>query len=153
MGKKENIYKIASFILIIDQIIKFFLSHTLNLYDSIKIIPGFFQIFLIKNTGAAFSILKDNTIFIIIITIIFLLFLNYYIIKEENFSKLSILSLGMIIGGVFGNLLDRFIYYGVIDYLSFCIFRYDFPIFNLADISITVGILLVLFELTFSKIR
>jgi len=151
MNKKQDIYKIAGIIFIIDQIIKFFLNYFMKLYDSVEIIPGFFQIFFVKNTGAAFSILQDNTFLIIIITFCFLVFLNQYIIKEKNSTKLSILSFGMIMGGIFGNLFDRLIYRAVIDYLSFSFLGWNFPIFNFADISITVGVLFVLFELIFSK--
>ena len=151
MNKKQDIYKIASIILIIDQIIKFLLSHFMNLYDSTKVIPNFFQIVFVKNTGAAFSILKDNTILIIIITFCFLLFLHQHIQKEKYFTKMSILSLGLILGGVFGNLLDRIFYQSVIDYLSFTFFGWDFPVFNFADISIVIGVLLILLELIFSK--
>lgn len=151
MNKKQDIYKIAGIIFIIDQIIKIFLNHFMKLYDSVEIIPGFFQIFFVKNTGAAFSILQDNTFLIIIITFCFLVFLNQYIIKEKYSTKLSILSFGMIMGGIFGNLFDRLIYHAVIDYLSFSFLGWDFPVFNFADISITVGVLFVLFELIFSK--
>jgi len=62
-----------------------------------------------------------------------------YIKKEKEFSNLSIISLGMIIGGTIGNLFDRILYKAVIDYLAFDIFKYSFPVFNLADIAITVG--------------
>lgn len=151
MNKKQDIYKIAGIIFIIDQIIKIFLNYFMKLYDSIEIIPGFFQIFFVKNTGAAFSILQDNTFLIIIITFCFLVFLNQYIIKEKYSTKLSILSFGMIMGGIFGNLFDRLIYHAVIDYLSFSFLGWDFPVFNFADISITFGVLFVLFELIFSK--
>ena len=151
MNKKQDIYKIAGIIFIIDQIIKIFLNYFMKLYDSIEIIPGFFQIFFVKNTGAAFSILQDNTFLIIIITFCFLVFLNQYIIKEKYSTKLSILSFGMIMGGIFGNLFDRLIYHAVIYYLSFSFLGWDFPVFNFADISITFGVLFVLFELIFSK--
>ena len=95
--------------------------------------------------------MQDNTFLIIIITFCFLVFLNQYIIKEKYSTKLSILSFGMIMGGIFGNLFDRLIYHAVIDYLSFSFLGWDFPVFNFADISITVGVLFVLFELIFSK--
>ena len=151
MNKKQDIYRIAGIIFIIHQMIKISLNHFIKLYDSVKIIPDFFQIFFVKNKGAAFSILQDNTLLIIIITLCFLVFLNQYIIKETYFTKLSILSFGMIMGGIFGNLFDRLIYHAVIDYLSFSFFGWDFPVFNFADISITVGVLFILFELIFSK--
>ncbi len=151
MNKKGSIYIIASIIFLFDQLIKNCVNNIMNLYDKIKIIPGFFQIYFVKNTGAAFSIFKDNTLFIILITVVFIAFLYNYIKKERQFTKISILSLGMILGGILGNLLDRIIYHSVIDYLSFSFFKVDFPIFNLADIAITLGVFIMLFENIFFK--
>ena len=90
-----------------------------------------------------FSYIQKNFL-IVIISVVFLVVLDLYIKKEKKFDKLSIISLGMIMGGIFGNLIDRIIYHSVIDYLSFTIFNYSFPIFNLADIGITVGVFLLI---------
>lgn len=144
MNKKEDIYKITILVLLLDQFIKYMVNKFMELNTSINIIPNFFSIFYVKNKGAAFSILEDNTILIVIISVIFIVILDYYIKKEKNFTKLSVISLGMIMGGIFGNLMDRIIYHSVIDYLSIG----NFPIFNLADIGITVGVgLLIISEL------
>ena len=140
MNKKEDIYKVTIIVFVLDQLIKYYINKFMELNTSIKVIPNFFSIFYVRNTGAAFSILEDNTIFIVIISVVFLVILDYYIKKEKKFTKLSIISLGMIMGGIFGNLLDRIIYHSVIDYLSFG----KFPIFNLADIGITVGVFLLI---------
>jgi len=148
MKNKEDIYKITCIVLILDQFIKFIINKFMDLNTSIKVIPNFFSIYYVRNKGAAFSILEDNTILIIIISIVFLIILDYYIRKEKSFNKLSILSLGMIMGGIFGNLLDRIIYHSVIDYLSFG----NFPIFNIADICICVGVgLLIISEIKRGK--
>lgn len=136
MKSKEDIYKITCVVLLLDQFIKFMINKFMDLNTSIKVIPNFFKIYYVRNSGAAFSILENNTILIVIISIIFIVLLDYYIRKEKNFTKLSIISLGMIMGGIFGNLMDRIIYHSVIDYLSFG----SFPIFNLADIFICVGV-------------
>ena len=114
----------------------------------VKVIPNFFNILYVRNKGAAFSILENSTVLLVIISVVFLVILDLYIKKEKKFNKLSIISLGMIMGGIFGNLLDRIIYHSVIDYLSFG----KFPIFNLADTCICVGVgLLIINELI--KIR
>ena len=63
-------------------------------------------------------------------------------------TTLHIISLGIMIGGIIGNLFDRIIYESVIDYLSFEIFNYNFPVFNLADIGITIGAVLLIIALT-----
>ena len=139
MNKKEDIYKITSLVLIIDQMIKLLIVNKMEINSKIDIIPNFFSIFYVKNTGAAFSILENNTLFLIIISIIFVFFLDRYIRKEESFTKLEVISLGVIMGGIFGNLIDRILHHAVIDYLFFYMLSYSFPVFNLADIAITMG--------------
>ena len=144
MNKKEDIYKITILVLLLDQFIKYMINKFMELNTGISIIPNLFSIFYVRNKGAAFSILENNTILIVLISVIFIVILDYYIRKEKNFTKLSVISLGMIMGGIFGNLMDRIIYHSVIDYLSFG----NFPVFNLADIGITVGVgLLIISEL------
>ena len=147
MKNREDIYKITCIVLMLDQIIKLIINNNMKLYDSITIIPNFFSILFVKNTGAAFSILENNTIFLILLSVVFVVILDRYIKKENNFSKLSVLSLGLLLGGIFGNLIDRIIHHGVIDYLSFTFFKYSFPIFNLADIAITVGVFLLIISM------
>ena len=141
---KEKIYSISAIIIIIDQIIKILISTKMKINDEIEVIPNFFSILFVKNKGAAFSILQDQKILLVIISLIVLFFLNKYIDKTKLLNKFSIISLGFIIGGIIGNLLDRLIQDGVIDYLSFQISKYFFPIFNLADTFIIIGIVLML---------
>lgn len=152
MNKKEDIYKVTILVFVLDQLIKYYINKFMEINTYIKVIPNFFDIFYVRNKGAAFSILENNTILLVVLSVIFLVILDLYIKKENKFNKLMIISLGMIMGGIFGNLIDRIIYHSVIDYLSFTIFNYSFPIFNLADICITVGTaLLIINELI--KIR
>ena len=151
MKNREYIYKITSIVLIIDQIVKLIINNNMKLYQQIKIIPKFFTIYYVKNTGAAFSILEDSTILLTIISVIFIVLLDRMIKKEKHFSNFSAISLGMIMGGIFGNLIDRIIHHAVIDYLSFQIFKYEFPIFNLADIGITVGVAMLIISMFLEK--
>ena len=139
MNKKKFIYSISFIVLSLDQIIKVLIINNMSLHQEIKIIPNFFSLYYVENPGAAFSILGNQTLLLIIISVICLILIKEYIKKEKDFTKLSIISLGMIIGGTIGNLFDRILYKAVIDYLSFNIFEYSFPVFNLADIAITVG--------------
>ena len=140
---KRIIYIITIITLIIDQVVKLLVKTNMNLHQEINIIPNFFSLYYIENKGAAFSIFNDQTTFLIITTTIFLIIMSHYIKTEKKFTKLSIISLGILLGGMFGNLIDRIIYSGVIDYLSFKIINYSFPIFNIADIGITVGTFLL----------
>ena len=64
--------------------------------------------------------------------------------KEKNMTKLKILSFGILIGGMFSNLIDRVFYKHVVDFISFTILNYKFPVFNIADIGITIGVFLYL---------
>ena len=153
MKNKEDIYKITSIVLMLDQIIKLLIMRKMVLHQRISIIPNFFSIFYVKNTGAAFSILEDNTLILIIISVLFIVGLNEFIKREKDFSKLSILSLGMILGGIFGNLIDRIVHHAVIDYLSFSFLHYEFPVFNIADMGITIGMCLFLLGLILEKIK
>ncbi len=148
MKNRQQIYNVVAIVFIIDQIIKIIIKHTMNLYQEISIIPNFFSLCYVKNTGAAFSILEDATLLLIAISVIFIILIDKSIKKEEqNLSKLSIISLGMIIGGIFGNLIDRILYRSVIDYISFSFGKYHFPIFNIADIGITVGVVLLIIDM------
>jgi len=143
MKKRQIIFNITAVLFILDQILKIIIRSNLNLYEEVKVIKNFFSITYLKNTGAAFSILSNSSFFLIIISVLFIILISKYIKKEENnLTKLDTYYLGMILGGVFGNLFDRIIHKGVIDYLSFKFFKYYFPVFNFADICITIGILL-----------
>lgn len=144
MKNRQEIYKITCIVLLLDQVLKIIVNHSMKLHQEIKLIPNFFSLYYVKNTGAAFSILENNTTFLIALTVILIIVIDRLIKKEKEFNKLAIISLGLVLGGMFGNLIDRIIHHGVIDYLSFTIFKYDFPIFNLADIGITLGVFLLL---------
>ena len=75
----------------------------------------------------------------IIVGILALVFFGFYIHKKSEVSKLEVIYLGVIIGGVIGNLIDRIFYSGVIDYIGFIFGSYYFPVFNIADICIVLG--------------
>ena len=147
MKNKKFIYTIAMGFMLLDQLIKLIVTANMNLHDEISIIPNFFSLYYIKNTGAAFSIFGNKTLFLIIISLICLIVIKNYIKKLKSVTNLSIISLGLMTGGIIGNLFDRILYKSVIDYLSFNFFGYSFPVFNLADIGITVGAALLILDL------
>lgn len=133
--------------LVLDQIIKIIVSSLMHLYDSINVINNFLSITYVRNNGAAWSILSGNRWLLITISVVALIFIYLYFIKGKNLTKLEIISYGLLIGGTLGNLFDRVIYGYVIDYLDFRIFTYNFPVFNLADICIVIGITLICISL------
>lgn len=147
MKNKNFIYTISMFFLLLDQLIKLIVTKNMELFQEIKIIKNFFSIYYIKNKGAAFSIMGNQTILLIIISIICLIVLKNYIKELKEPNKPIVISFGIIIGGILGNLFDRLFYKAVVDYLSFNLFGYSFPVFNLADIGITVGAVLLIITL------
>ena len=141
MNKKPYIIAFCFFIL--DFISKQVIIKVIDLHESIKVIKNFFYLTYTRNTGAAFSILEDGRILFLIITVIALFFINKYMNKED-IKGIDNLIYGMIIGGILGNLYDRIVYGYVIDFLDFKIFSYNYPIFNLADTFIVLGVIMMI---------
>lgn len=143
MKKKLSIIIIAIFGIALDQISKLYIASNLILYKKNPIINNFFNITYVQNKGAAWGILDGNTVFLVLITLIALFIIIRFIFKEENLTKLDILSYGLLLGGITGNFIDRILRGFVIDFLDFYIFGYDFPVFNIADIMIVVSVIIM----------
>jgi signal peptidase II len=139
---KKKYFIITFLFFFIDLISKVVMSKILEVNESIKVIKNFFYLTLAHNNGAAFSILKDRQILLIIMTVIALFFIYKYMNKEDM-NKLEGFAFSMITGGILGNLFDRIVYNYVIDFLDFKIFGYDYPIFNFADTFIVIGVILL----------
>lgn len=138
--KNRNILLISFIVLVFDFISKIIVSNLMVVGDSIKVIDNFIYITYARNTGVAFSLLDNSLLFIIIITFVVIIGLIWYICKNK-FDKYNSICYGLVIGGAIGNLIDRIIYGYVIDFIDIYIFGYDYPIFNMADIFIVVGII------------
>ncbi|KXB58581.1 signal peptidase II [Gemelliphila asaccharolytica] len=135
---------ISIILVLIDQISKKIIELNYNIGDSKEIIKNFFYITSHRNRGAAWGILQNSRYLFLFITILFLFLLFFYIYKNKVLLKINdYVMFSLIIGGALGNFLDRIIKGEVIDFLDFHIFGYDFPIFNLADTFICLGIFLL----------
>ncbi|MGN1000710.1 MAG: signal peptidase II [Bacilli bacterium] len=143
MKKKLSIIIIAIFGIVLDQISKLYIASNLTLYKKNPIINNFFNVTYVQNKGAAWGILDGNTVFLVLITLIALFIIIRFIFKEENLTKLDILSYGLLLGGITGNFIDRILRGFVIDFLDFYIFGYDFPVFNIADIMIVISVIIM----------
>ena len=139
----KRIILICLFTLGIDILTKQLVINTMIEHQSITIIKDFFSITFAKNTGVAFSFLEGKIPLIIIMTSIIIIFILKYI-KTTNPNKYEIFCYGLILGGALGNLIDRIFYGYVIDFLDFNLLEYSFPIFNLADTAIVIGVILLL---------
>lgn len=142
---KKNLFKELLFILFLlaaDQLSKYLIAQYFSLNESIVLIPRFFALTYVQNTGAGFSILQGQLNFFYLITILALIFLCYLLYRRESTTKFYLLSLLLMLGGTIGNFIDRLTKHYVIDFLDFIILGYDFPVFNLADSFLTLGVFL-----------
>lgn len=135
---------IAGFVL--DRLTKIWVLDSLVGRD-ITVINNFFYLSHLENRGAAFSILQEKTIFLIIMTSIVSIFLIYGLIKYKN--NIMRTALSLILGGAFGNLYDRAFRGSVVDFLEFHFGSYVFPSFNLADSLVVVGTILLAIYILF----
>ena len=142
--KKKNIVFVVS--LLIDILSKVVIYSFLN--DEVKLFKGFY-FKLVYNTGCAFSFLENNNYLLIVIGII-MLYLIYRMSKDFDNSNLNNIAFGLLYGGIVGNLLNRIFFGYVIDFIKVVIYKYNFPIFNLADSFIVIGVGILLYD-TFIK--
>lgn len=128
---------IAAAVIVLDQASKFFIENTFSLTDSVAFIPGIIDFVFVKNTGAAFSVLAKHTWILAILSVVFSIAILIYLIKEQPKDRLIGVCCGLILGGAIGNGIDRMLRGYVVDFIELTFFR--FPVFNIADIAITVG--------------
>ncbi len=148
---------ISGFVIIADQLTKYIIKINIALYDNIIVIKNFFNITHILNPGGAFGFFASSSpgvrkfVFLFVSSIVALLILWFYKKSAKNFIFLSI-GLALIFGGAVGNLIDRFIYGKVLDFLDFYMGTYHWPAFNMADSAITIGMGILIYHIIFKKI-
>ena len=134
-------------IVIIDQISKFIVHKYMNLYDSINIIPYLLDFTYIRNEGIAFGInFEGGKIFFIILPIFITIYLFYLLKNEEFQDKQSQIALYLIIAGAIGNIIDRIFRGYVVDFIDFHINGLHWYVFNVADTSVTIGLIFLLYS-------
>ena len=150
---KIKLFFLALFFVLIDQGSKLCLLNYFHYLDTMSIIPNFFSITYIQNQGAAFGILQGNLAFFIGITILFLAYLMKTIVDDKEMYGLKVAYYSMILAGIIGNLIDRIGRGYVIDMFSFQFGTYQFPVFNVADICIVVGVFLLSIDVIRSEVH
>lgn len=133
-------YLIALVVVALDQLTKWLVVRNMTEGQSIKVIENLFYITSHRNQGAAWGILQGQMWFFYIITIGVIIGIVYYLEKQAKGNKLFSLSLALLLGGAIGNFIDRLFRKEVVDFLNTYIFQYDFPIFNIADAALTIGV-------------
>lgn len=139
-------YLIALFVIVIDQISKWIIVNTMEVGESIPIIDHVLYITSHRNTGAAWGILEDRMWFFYIVTVIFVIFIVFYMEKYAKTDKLLGVALGLVLGGAIGNFIDRVFRQEVVDFIHTYIFSYNFPVFNVADMALCVGVGLMIIQ-------
>ncbi|HJF84711.1 signal peptidase II [Megamonas hypermegale] len=137
------------FIILLDQIIKYFVSTNMFLGQSIPVLPQIFHLTYIQNPGAAFGILENQRYLFILIAAVLIVAVIYFYKKIIQLSKLFQVGIALLFGGAIGNMIDRIFIGRVIDYMDFRIW----PVFNLADIAIVSGCAIIAFNLLFKTER
>lgn len=144
MKRYAIVFGVAALVLALDQATKWLIRSRMALYDSIAVFESFFHITHLQNPGAAFGLLADAhpwvrmplllTVGVIAVTV-----LTFFVRRVDERRVLLLAGLGAIVGGAFGNLIDRLAFGAVTDFLDFHLRGYHWPAFNVADSGITVG--------------
>ncbi|MDO8536450.1 MAG: signal peptidase II [Candidatus Omnitrophota bacterium] len=142
-----KLLSVSSLVVIFDRLTKYLLLKNLSEGESIRLVPGMFHITLVFNSGAAFGLFKGRSLFFTVSAILVIACICFYITRGgcKDFSML--IALGLILGGAVGNLIDRIAFGYVVDFLDFRIW----PVFNMADASITIGASILALRLIFNK--
>ena len=145
---KNNLYffSISIFVFLIDQFTKYLILYNNKAFVNKDLF--LFKLDFVKNYGAAFNIFSGNRIFLSLISIFFSIILINLILKNTS-NKLEIYSYSFILGGTIGNGLDRIMKGFVVDFININII--NFPVFNIADISINIGFILLLYSIFKNK--
>ena len=134
---------LSFFIVLIDQFTKYLMLYNKKLFINKDFL--LFKLDFVKNYGAAFNIFSGSKVFLSLISIFFSILLIYLIFKKDTFNKFDLYSYSFILGGTIGNGIDR-IYRGfVVDFINLNII--NFPVFNIADISINIGFIILLYNI------
>ncbi|AIQ60197.1 signal peptidase II [Paenibacillus borealis] len=139
-------FLIALIVFLIDQGTKYLIATRLEIAEQIPVIKDFFIITSHRNRGAAFGILEGQQWFFIVITVIVVAGIVWYLNKARKTRKLLPTALALVLGGAVGNFLDRILNGEVVDFLMFNFGSYTFPIFNVADSCIVVGVALIILD-------
>ena len=143
MRRKRSFWLIAIIGIILDQITKFLVVENFaNLGDTVPLWEGVFHFTYVINTGAAFSFFRGQVEVLRWISLIVSMFLIIFVWYSPRLSLLEQLGYGFILAGAIGNGIDRFLFGYVVDFLDFRLI--NFPVFNLADVAINIGVLLLL---------
>lgn len=139
-------------LILLDQFTKWLIQQNIPYGDEISIVPGFFSLVHVSNTGAAFSLLQGNNLFFIALAIVALAVVIFLLVRDRwqtdpsrRLQWTTKVSLALLAAGILGNLIDRLVKGSVVDFLHFYFREYAWPSFNVADscICVAAGLLIL----------
>lgn len=135
-------------IILSDQGLKYWISHNLLMGERQEFIPGFMQLTYVTNKGGAWSLFSGHINVLILLSVVVILYLTYLMwqVKEDKAQRLIYI---LILGGAIGNLIDRLFLGYVVDMFELTLF--NFPVFNLADTAICIGVGFMMIQVLFDK--
>ena len=131
---------IALFVGALDQITKILIRKNFDLYEAVTVVPGLFDLRYIRNPGAAWGMFQNGTVWLSLLSVVMLVLLWVFRRSFLGKSLLDKVCLGLICGGIIGNLVDRVFLRYVVDFLDFYWQKHHFPAFNVADSAICIGV-------------
>ena len=144
------LYLILSILFVIaDQVVKMWILNNFSLHEGMEFIKGIVSILYVRNTGAAWGMFEGKMFFFYLITAVAVGTLLYLMFKEKGKSKLLLTAYSLILAGAVGNFIDRIRLGYVVDMFKFEFI--DFPIFNVADICLTIGVIFLFYYVIFKE--
>lgn len=155
-NRYAKLLMIAGAVCVVDQFSKALIVATIPVYQTIEVIPGFFNLTHIYNPGGAFGFLSGNPselrhVFFLISSVVAMGLILFLYAKTPPGQRLLEFGLSLIMGGAVGNIIDRFRLGKVIDFLDIYVKNIHWPAFNVADSAITIGIGLFIYHLLFKE--
>jgi len=147
---------IAALVLLLDRITKWAVAANIAPHVSVSVIPGFFSLTHVENTGAAFGLFAESPVqwkvaALVSFSILALIVVSALLWKNGHSLTTTSIGLSLILGGAMGNLWDRMVSGHVVDFLDFYMGNYHWPAFNVADSAIVIGAILLVSEIVFAK--
>lgn len=136
-------YVLSLLIILLDQWTKWLIVKSMEIGESVPVIDNLFHITSHRNRGAAWGMLEGQFWLFYLITAIVVVGIIYFMQKEAKGKPLMKISLAVLLGGALGNFIDRLFRGEVVDFVQTFIFNYRFPIFNIADAALTIGVILL----------
>lgn len=147
----KRYYGLAFILILVDQLTKWVVVQTMTLGQSIEVIPNMLYWTSYRNRGAAWGMLEGQMFFFFVVTAIVVVGLIYFLHKEVNGYRLLGYSVGLLLAGAIGNFIDRLFRGEVVDFIDTYPFGYNFPIFNVADMALTFGVIIMVIAVLFEE--